>query len=108
MAVARRRSEFGVELHADEEGMTGELHYLGQVLAGGARRDLVALRLELRHVDIVNLIAVTMALVHLCAVNGRGQRPRLDRTLLRAQAHSAAEIRCFGAPFDPAGGVGPL
>src|SRR5437773_150621 len=108
MPIPRRRSEFGVELHADEEGMAGELHYLGQVLARRARRDLVALRLELRHVDIVDLIAVAMALVHLGAVNGGGQRPRLDRTLLRAQAHGAAELRFVGAPFDPAGAVEPL
>src|SRR6185369_15988482 len=30
MARARRGSELGVELHADEEGMSGQLHHLGQ------------------------------------------------------------------------------
>src|SRR5258708_14312403 len=108
MAIARRGGELRAEVHADEERMAGQLHDLRQVLARRARRDLVALRLELRHVDVVRLVAVAMALVDARPIDGSGQRPRLDRAALRSEAHGAAELRFFGATLDAAGAVEPL
>src|SRR5512145_283010 len=69
MAVARCRGELRVELHAHEERMPGQLHDLGQALARRARRDFVALHLELRHVDIVHLIPVPMPLVYFTPID---------------------------------------
>src|ERR1051326_6606633 len=108
MARARRGGELGVELHADEERVPRQLHHLGQVLGRGARRHLVALRLELRHVDVVHLVAVPVALVHVLSINGEGQGIGLDRALLRAQAHGAPELGLLGALLDAAGAVEPL
>src|SRR5581483_10270736 len=70
--------------------------------------DLVALRLELRHVDVVHLVAVAVAFVDLGTVDRESQRILLDRALLRAQAHGAAEVGFLVAPVDAAGAVHPL
>ncbi len=88
--------------------MARELHHLGQVLGRGVRRDLVALGLELRHVDVVHLVAVAVALVHFRAIDGKGQRILFNGTFLRAEAHRAAEVGLLGALLDPAGAVDPL
>src|SRR5258708_24949985 len=69
MAGARRRGELGVELHADKERMPRQLHDLRQALARRARGDLVALGLELRHVDVVDLVAVTVPFIYFQAIN---------------------------------------
>src|SRR3954470_12769592 len=108
MAPARRGGELGVELHADEERVSGQLHDLGEVLGRGARRHPVAFCVELRHVDVVHLVAVTVPLVHLGAIDRKSQGILFDRTLLRAQAHGPAELRLLGALLDAAGAVEPL
>src|SRR6185436_6927128 len=90
--IQRRGSEFGMELAADEPGMAGQFHHLGQVLARRTRRNLVAFRLERRHVDVVDLIAVTVALGHLRSVNFRCQRAGLHRAGLGTQPHGAAHL----------------
>ncbi len=71
MAGARRRGEFGVELHADEPGMHGlrQFHDLGQILARRARRDDQPGFFQFRHVMVVDFIAVAMALVDFIAVD---------------------------------------
>src|SRR5256885_2616895 len=58
VAGARRRGELRVELHADEERMARDFHHLGQLLARRAGGNPVAPGLELRHVDVVDLVAV--------------------------------------------------
>src|SRR4051812_20053377 len=108
MAVARGRSELRVELHPDEERMARQLHHLGQVLARRARRHLVALRLELRQIDVVHLVAVAVALIDLRPVDRRGGGARLHRAALRPQAHGAAEVGLVRAPLDAAGAVKPF
>src|SRR3954463_8275967 len=108
MAPARRGGELRVKLHADEERVPWQLHDLGQVLGRGARRNLVAFCLELRHVDVVDLVAVPVALVYLGAIDGKSQGILIDGTLLRPQAHGAAELGLLGALLDAAGAVQPL
>src|SRR5258708_9217656 len=100
MAGARRRGELRVELHPDKEALAGQLHDLGQVLARRARGNLVALGLELRHVDVVDLVAMPMSFIYFRSVNRRSERPRFDPAFLRAQAHGAAELRLVGALLD--------
>src|SRR5205085_11839131 len=82
--------------------------HLRQALARRARRDAVALRLELRHVNIVDLVAVAVALIHFRAVNGRGEGAGLHGAALRAEAHGAAEVGLLRALLDAAGAVEPF
>src|SRR5579859_633134 len=90
MAVARRGREFGVELATDEPGMARQFHHFREVLAWRARGDLVTLRLQQRHIGVVDFVAMTMALVDPAAIDLRGQRTRLDRAGLRTEPHRAA------------------
>src|SRR5690606_36703189 len=108
MAAARRGSELRVELHADEERVPRKLHHLRQLLARRAGRDLVALGLELRHIDVVHLVAVPMALVDLRAVDLVGERALLQRAFLRAQAPGAADVRGLGALLYAPAAVEPF
>src|SRR4051812_23405091 len=103
MAVARRGSELRVELNADEERMRRQLHDLGQLLVGGARRNLVAARLQLRYIDVVHFVAMTVPLVDFGTVDGSGEGAGLHRAFLRAEAHGAAQIRFVGALLNAAG-----
>ena len=85
-----------------------ELHHFRQVFARRARRDPVALRLELRHVDVVHFVAMTMPFVYLGAIDGSRQGSRLDRAFLRAQAHRAAQVRGLVAVLDAPRAVQPF
>src|SRR5918993_159785 len=108
MSMTRRRCELGVKLNADEKRMRRQLHDLGQLLAGRSRGNRVPAGFELRHIDVVDLVAVPMAFVHFGAVNARRQCAALDRTLLRPEPHRAAEIGLRIAALDTAGAIGPF
>src|SRR5438552_13609612 len=94
VAVARRRGELRVVLHAHEPRVVGELGDLGEVLGLGLGADDEARLLEARHVVVVDLVAVAMALRdRVLAVDLVRERALLHRGRLRAQAHGAAEVR---------------
>src|SRR5687768_16708557 len=93
VAVARCGGELGVVLAAEVPRVIGELGHLGQVLGVGLGGDLEPGRFEPRHVVVVGLVAVAMALGHrVLAVDPVRERALLHRAGLRAQAHGAAEV----------------
>src|SRR6266581_3324109 len=109
MAAAGRRSEFRVELAADQPGMRRQLDHFAQLLALGEAGNAQALVLQSLHVLVVDLIAVAVAFVdHVRAVDLAREAPGLERCALSAQAHRPAEIGLFVAALDAAVAVLPL
>ena len=108
MSSTRIGRELGMELHAKEERMVGQLHHLGEIFARRAGRDHHALGLELRHIGIVHLIAVTMALAHDRAVDLVGQSAGLHGHFLLAEPERAAHVARGIALFNAAGVILPL
>src|SRR5712671_2617224 len=109
MPAAGRRSEFRMELAADEPGVRRQLDHLAQLLALGEAGNAQALVLQSLHVLVVDLVAVAVAFVdHVRAVDLARQAPGLERGALSAQAHRPAEIGLFVAALDPAVAVLPL
>src|SRR6266702_1558048 len=109
MAAAGRRSEFRVELAADQPGMRRQLDHFAQLLALGEAGNAQALVLQSLHVLVVDLVAVTVAFVdHVRAVDLAREAPRLERGALSAQAHRPAEIGLFVAALDAAVAALPL
>src|SRR5690606_34233570 len=84
MAVTRRGGELRVELDAHEPAVAWQLHDLGKVLSGRAGADHHARVFEPGNIDIVDFVAVAMALVDLAAVDLAGARIGLDRAFLSA------------------------
>src|SRR6266508_3754377 len=92
MAAAGRRSEFRMELAADQPGMRRQLDHLAELLALGEAGNPQALVLQSLHVLVVDFVAVAVAFVdHVRAVDLAREAPGLERGALRAQAY--AEIR---------------
>src|SRR6516225_4904185 len=90
---ARRRGEFGVVLAAEEPRMVGELGHLGEVLGLGLGADGEPRRLQPRHVMVVHLVAVAVALGDgVGAVDAVRERAALHVARLRAESHGAAEV----------------
>src|SRR2546423_4244197 len=109
MAAAGRRSEFGMELAADEPGMRRQLDHLAQLLALGEAGNAQALVLQPLHVLVVDFVAVAVAFVdHVRAVDLAREAPGLERSTLSAQTHRTAQIGFFVAALDPAVAVLPL
>src|SRR6266705_2076981 len=95
MPAAGRRSEFRMELAADEPGVRRQLDHLAQ-LALGEAGNTQTLVLQSLHVLVVDLVAVAVAFVdHVRAVDLARQAPGLERCALSAQAHRPAEIGLF-------------
>ena len=85
------------------------LHDLDQILHRRSTGDDQPFRLELLDVIAVDLVAMAVPFVDLGAtVDARCQRARLQRSLLRAQAHGAALVGAARALLHLAGGVLPL
>lgn len=108
MAEAGARREFRMELDGEEEGMARELHHFGEVLRRSLGGNDHALFLELGHIGVVHLIAVTMAFSHDVAVDLVGERTLFDGNFLTAEAHRAAEVGRLVALLDAARAVLPL
>src|SRR5437588_276676 len=109
MAAAGRRSEFGMELAADEPGMRRQLDHLAQLLALGEAGNAQTLVLQPLHVLVVDFVAVAVAFVdHVRAIDLAREAPGLERNTLSAQPHGPAEIGLFVAPLDAAVAVLPL
>src|SRR3989442_1891455 len=109
MSAAGRRSEFRMELAADEPGVRRQLDHLAQLLALGEAGNAQALVLQSLHVLVVDLVAVAVAFVdHVRAVDLARQAHGLERCALSAQAHRPAEIGLFVAALDAAVAVLPL
>src|SRR5712691_13256284 len=109
MPAAGRRSEFRMELAADEPGVRRQLDHLAQLLALGEAGDAQALVLQSLHVLIVDFVAVAVALVdHVRAVDLASEAPRFERGPLSPEPHRPAEIGFFVAALDPAVAVLPL
>src|SRR5437660_10813543 len=88
MAAAGRRSEFGMELAADEPGMRRQLDHLAQLLALGEAGNAQALVLQSLHVLVVDLIAVAVALVdHVRAVD-LARKAQIGRASCRERVES--------------------
>src|ERR1041385_4939202 len=103
MAAAGRRSEFGMELAADEPGMRRQLDHLAQLPALGETGNAQALVLQPLHVLVVDFVAGTVAFVdHVRAIDLAREAPGLERSALSAQPHRPAEIGLFVAPLDAA------
>src|SRR5882762_7326060 len=108
MSGARGRGEFGMELAADEPGMRRQLDHLAQLLPLGEAGDAQAFVLQALNVLVVDLIAMTMALVdHVRAVGLAREAPGLERRGLSTQPHRPAEIGLFAALLDAAVAVLP-
>src|SRR5213078_1112986 len=85
MAAAGRRSEFGMELAADEPGMGRQLDHLAQLLALGEAGNAQALVLQPLHVLVVDFVAVAVAFVdHVRAIDLARDAPGLERSALSA------------------------
>src|SRR2546430_5284477 len=109
MPAAGRRSEFGMELAADEPGMRRQLDHLAQLLALGKAGGAQALVPHPLHVLVVDFVAVAVAFVdHVRAIDLAREAPGLERSTLSAQPHRPAEIGLFVAPLDAAVAVLPL
>src|SRR5258706_4802374 len=109
MSGARGRGEFGMELAADEPGMRRQLDHLAQLLPLGEAGDAQALVLQALNVLVVDLVAMTMALVdHVRAVDLAREAPGLERSALSAQTHRPAEIGLLVTALDPAVAVLPF
>src|SRR5438105_24531 len=112
MAAAWIRSEFGMELAAEEPGMARELDHLAQISGGGALgpgANREPGRLEARQVMIVDFIAMPVSLG-----NGRRAidpvRKRSGHHLagLGAETHSSSEIGAMVPALDRAVAILPL
>ena len=109
MAVTRVGSEFGVELAADKPRMhiARQFDHLAQLLAWRTRRNDQAGRFQLRHVMVVDLVAVAMALGDLARRRFRPrQRAGLDRAGLAPRRmvppRSEFSLRVSVLPWRPA------
>src|SRR6266851_4231255 len=112
MAAAWIRSEFGMELAAEEPGMAGELDHLAQIsgsCALGPSADRQSGRLETRQVVIVDFVAMPVAL----GDRGRAVDPVRERSGhhlagLRAETHGASKIGPMITALDRPVAVLPL
>src|ERR1700693_348465 len=112
MAAARIRSEFGMELAAEEPGMAGKLDHLAQVSGGGALgpcADRQPGRLEAREVMIVDFVAMSVPFGdRRRAVDAVRERSGHHLARLRAETHGASKIGAMVAALDRPIAVLPL
>src|SRR5712671_4613202 len=98
-----------MELAADEPGMRRQLDHLAQLLPLGEAGDAQALVLQALNVLVVDLVAMTMALVdHVRAVGLAREAPGFEGGALSAEAHRPPEIGLLVAALDPAVAVLPF
>src|SRR6185437_6954727 len=95
------RFQLGVELHADEPGVTGDLDDLGQFAVGRHAGEAQPLVLETALVVDVDLVAVAMTLADIGgAIELAHPTARRQHRLVGAEPHRAAEIAVRPAPLE--------
>src|SRR6266853_3173065 len=88
MPAAGRRSEFRMELAADEPGVRWQLDHLAQLLALGEAGNAQALVFQPLRILVVDFVAMAVAFVdHVRAVDLARKAPGLERGALCAQTH---------------------
>src|SRR5262249_10659442 len=93
MRAVGPRAQLGMELHADEPRMLGDLHHLDEIASGIASGDREAARDEILAELVVELIPVAVALLdHVGAVGLAGARARGQRAFVQTEAHRAALV----------------
>src|SRR5699024_1396846 len=108
MPLARRRSKFGMKLHAQEPGMMGQFHNFRQLFIRRTSTNYEPSLFETWHINIIHLITMTMALVDSIPINIMGQSALFHRAALCAFAHRAAQIGIITTLLDLSFAVMPF
>src|SRR5690625_2759881 len=92
MPIARCRRKLGVKLYPEEPRVLGQLHDFGEFIIRGAGTNDQPGLFETRHIYVIDLVTVTMALINAITINIMCQCTVFDRAALRPLAHGAAEV----------------
>src|SRR5690625_2104895 len=92
MPIARCRRKLGGKLYTEEPRVLGQLHDFGEfIIRGGGTNDQPGL-VETRHIYVIDVVTVTMALIKAITITILCLCGVLDRAALRPLAHGAAEV----------------
>src|SRR5690625_7969696 len=69
MPIARCRRKLGVKLYPEEPRVMGQLHDFGEFIIRGAGTNDQPGLFETRHIYVIDLVTVTMALIYAITIN---------------------------------------